>query len=95
MKNDTKTDTYIQTKRLRQVVIRLKKAHSSFFYFTMEANDNIAFYSTLPGDKSSDIRDLKITITPELSQQIDQIFEHFKTRYPLEILSDETIIDSL
>jgi hypothetical protein len=95
MKNERKSEPYIQTKTLRQVVIRLKKAHSSFFYFTMEANDNIAFYSTLPGDKSSDIRDVKITITPELSTHMDQIFDHFKERYPLEVLTDEYIIDSL
>lgn len=88
-------ETYISSKKLRQVTIRLQKEHSSFFYFTMEANDNIAFYSTLPGERNSSVRDILITLTPELSKTMDQIFEHFKTRYPLEILKDEIIIDSL
>ncbi len=85
---------YKETKELRQVTIRVKKEHSSFFYFTMEANDNIAFYSTLPGEKSSLVRDIKITLTPELSEHMDGIFNHFKNRYPLEILEDIVIIDS-
>jgi hypothetical protein len=95
MENGIKTETFITTKKLRQIVISLEKAHSSFFYFTMEANDNIAFYSTLPGEKTSGIRQVKITVTPELSSHMDSIFEHFKTRYPLEIISDEMITDSL
>ncbi len=95
MENSDNIETFITTKKLRQIVISLEKAHSSFFYFTMEANDNIAFYSTLPGEKSSGIRQVKITVTPELSKQMDQIFEHFKLRYPLEIVSDEIITDSL
>jgi len=88
-------NNYEKTKTLRQIIIRLEKSHSSFFYFTMEANDNIAFYSTLPGDKQSNIRDIKITVTPEFSAHMDQIFTHFQTRYPIEIIEDSLIKDSL
>lgn len=95
MENSSKKESFISTKKLRQIIISLEKAHSSFFYFTMEANDNIAFYSTLPGEKTSGIRRVKVTVTPELSDNMDQIFEHFKTRYPLEVISDEIITDSL
>lgn len=87
------SEKYIQTGTLREIIIRLNKAHSSFFYFTMEANDNIAFYSTLPSEKSSSVRDIKIYVTPELSEHMDQIFLHFKTRYPLEIISESLVRD--
>jgi hypothetical protein len=80
--------TYIESKELRRVVIRLQKAHSSFFYFIMESNDNIAFYSTLKESIDRDHRDVQVTVTPEFSKSLDNIIKHFETRYPVEYISD-------
>ena len=80
--------SYIESKKLRRVVIRLQKAHSSFFYFIMESNDNIAFYSTLKESSDRDHRDVEVTVTPELSESLNNIIKHFETRYPVELISD-------
>jgi len=88
-------ETYIENKKLRQVVIRLLKAHSSFFYFIMESNDNIGFYSTLKESIDSDHRDVIVHTTIELSNDLTNIIEHFKTRYPVEIISDKIVSDEL
>ena len=85
-------ETYIESKKLRRVVIRLQKAHSSFFYFIMESNDNIAFYSTLKESSDREHRDVQVTVTPELSNALNSIINHFETRYPVEFISD-VIID--
>lgn len=84
---------YIEVRKLRNVVIRLATEHSSMFYFIMEANDNIAFYSTLPFAANSLHRDISVFCTPELDQNLMGIIEHFGCRYPLEIIKDELIED--
>lgn len=84
---------YIQDKKLRNVVLRVLREHSSMFYFIMESNDNLAFYSTLPFPKDALHRDISLHCTPEFSENIDNIIDHFKLKYPLEILEDKIISD--
>jgi len=86
-------NTYIENKEIRKVVIRVPKEHSSFFYFTMEANEGAAFYSTLPDSLGKHYRDISVSCTPEFSDDVDQIMKHFQTRYPLEVISDEIVSD--
>ena len=85
--------TYIENKKLRNVIIRVATEHSSMFYFIMESNDNVAFYSTLPFAKNSLYRDITIYCTPELSHTMDQIIEHFQKKYSVEIIQDQIILD--
>lgn len=86
---------YIIDKKLRNLVIRLAREHSSMLYFVLESNDNVAFYSTLPFKKNALHREITLHCTPELSGQLDNILDHFGKNYPLEILRDELVIDSL
>lgn len=84
-----------ETKKLRQVCIRVTKADSSFVYFTFEANEGLAFYSTL--DESSDThhRDLIIHTTPEYYDPLMGVIEHLRKKMPIEILSEQEVEDSL
>lgn len=84
---------YMEDKKLRNVVIRLAREHSSMFYFIMESNDNVAFYSTLPFAKDALHRDITVHCTPELSDTMDIILDQFKKKYPLEVLQDELVND--
>lgn len=86
---------YIEDKKLRNLVIKIAREHSSMLYFILESNDNMAFYSTLPFEKNALHREITLHCTPELSSQVDNILDHFGKSYPLEILRDELIIDSL
>jgi hypothetical protein len=85
--------TYIQDIKLRNIVIKIATEHSSMFYFHMEANDNLAFYSTLPFASESLFREITVYCTPELSEQLDTFLEHFHKTYPITIISDQIIQD--
>jgi len=87
--------TYIEDRKLRNLIVKVAREHSSMFYFLLESNDNIAFYSTLNFEKDSLFREINIFCTPELTQQLDNMVEHFQQRYSLEILKNELIKDSL
>lgn len=87
------TMNYHEDKKLRNVIVRVPTEYSSMFYFIMEANDNIAFYSTLEFEPNSLFRDITVYCTPELSDYLDGIIRHFQTKYSLTIISDEFIDD--
>ncbi len=72
---------------LTQYTIRVTKKDSSMLYFILEANENIAFYSTLEGNKADGYRDIQINCHISLKQQLDNILEHFSKKYPIEYLN--------
>jgi hypothetical protein len=84
---------YQVDKKLRNVIVRVPTEYSSMFYFIMESNDNVAFYSTLKFAPDSLYRDITVYCTPELSENLDQIIQHFQTKYPLTITHDELVDD--
>ncbi|MCO4754718.1 MAG: hypothetical protein KC478_09550 [Bacteriovoracaceae bacterium] len=83
-----------ESKKLRQIRVRVTKADSSFLYFTFESNEGLAFYSTL--DESSDVhhRDVLIHTTPEYYDAVMSEIEHLRKKMPIEILFDKEIEDS-
>ena len=87
-------DKYIETNKLTKIVARMSKADSSYFYFTLESNEGIAFYSTLTDSLRKEYRDVLVHSPIEMTQALDQIIETSKKMYPIEILSRETVIDS-
>lgn len=84
---------YIEDKKLRNLIVKVPREHSSMLYFILESNDNLAFYSTLPFQKDSLYREVTIHCTPELSEQMDNTINKFKDSYDLEILEDKIIED--
>lgn len=71
--------------QLTTLKIRVPKKESSFTYFQLEANEGLAFYSTLPAPKGVDYCDLEITyhhsVEKELKHLISQLESKFKIIY--------------
>ena len=84
---------YITDKKLTKTVLRMPKDFTSFFYFTMESNENIGFYSTLPFEKGQAHRDIVVYTTPELHPDFQNILKHCGKRQELEILEKALIDD--
>ncbi len=85
---------YIDSQVLWEHTLRMSKDFTSFFYFTMEANENIAFYSTLPFEKGQAFRDIVVYVTPELNDTFLKILNHCQKRSEIEILSQKQVEDS-
>jgi hypothetical protein len=73
----------------------MTKHATSLFYFTLEANENICFYSTLPFEKGTAMRDVVVYYTPELKSYFDTIITGMENLISIEILEDEVLIDDL
>lgn len=86
---------YLNSNKLFELILRMPKNDTSFVYFTLEANENKSFYSTLPFDKGQLFRDMVIMTTPEFKDQVLSIIEHCKKNTDLEILSQSFIEDSV
>lgn len=86
-------NSYKNTSALVQYLLRMPKNYSSFFYFTLEANEGIAFYSTLPFEKSQNYRDIIVRCTPELEAALENIIQHCQKSAEIEILNKELISD--
>ena len=87
-------DTFKETKKIYNVILRISKRNSSFLYFTLEANENIAFYSTVVQTQPCDYRDIDIKCTIDLKDNLTKILEHFSKENPYEVLSEQILIDS-
>lgn len=87
-------EKYINSKILMKTVLRMAKSYSSFFYFTMEANDNISFYSTLPFEKGQNYRDIVVYSTPELFPHFESILKHCQKSQEIEILEQCSVQDN-
>ena len=83
----------MDSKEIYQITVRVTKNDSSFVYFTLESNEGISFYSTLPFSKGQMYRDLIIYSTPELSNNLNAIIEHLTNKIKIEILDKKFIQD--
>lgn len=86
---------YFKDKKLRNLIIKVPREHSSMLYFILESNDNLSFYSTLSFEKDALYREITLYCTPEFSEQLDNLLEHFHQRYPIKVLEDKIVTDSL
>lgn len=87
--------THDKDQVLKRVILRMPKSASSFFYFALESNENIAFYSTLPFEKHQEFRDIEILSTPELYDHLRELINHYQDTCQFETLCEEEITDSL
>lgn len=87
------TANHHQSKKLKQIRARVDKAGSSFVYFTLEANEGIAFYSTLDESSDENHRDLLIHTTPEYYAPLMAVLERLREKTPIEILSEQEVDD--
>ncbi len=59
-----------ESKKLIEFHLRVDKAGSSFVYFTFEANEGLAFYSTLEQSIDQNHRDLIVYCAPEFREDL-------------------------
>ena len=87
--------TYINDKKLYKQTFRMSKNETSLFYFTLEANENMCFYSTLPFTKGEATRNVVVYYTPELKNYFDTICKKLKDLISYEVVEEETLINDL
>lgn len=80
---------YTQSHKLYEITLRMSKDYTSFLYFILESNENIAFYSTLPFEKGQSYRDVVIRSTPELQKDLQSILEHLKNKITYDVLGEK------
>ena len=72
--------------KLFQTVIRVPKEEAAFAYFQFEANEGLAFYSTLDHPDGALYRDLLLTTTLELERDLIALLERLGRDFPIDIL---------
>ena len=85
---------YTAKNKLTKTLLRMTKDYSSFFYFTLEANENIWFYSTMPFEKGQAHRDIVVYCTPELDAHFQGVLKHCQKGHEIEVI-ESSIIDDL
>lgn len=81
--------------QLFHYVLRLNKEDSAFFYFQLEANDGLCFYSTLPYEHHAQHRDLDLKGDIHLKNEVQLMIDYCSKKFPIEILVDEIIPDQM
>jgi len=82
-----------QNRQLFHLVLRMSKSDSAFFYFQLEANDGVAFYSTLDYEEHTQYRDIDLKGDQRLKSEIENIIFQCQKKFPITILTDEIIQD--
>lgn len=80
-------------KKLIRLLIRLPKEDAGFFYFTMEANENLCFYSTTNDSILEGHRDIELLGTLDLKDEIKQVIQKLQQEISLNIIEEEIIDD--
>jgi hypothetical protein len=88
----TMSDQYDQ---LFHIIIRVNKEDSAYFYFQLEANDGICFYSTLDYPLHAQYRDIDLKGDLKLVPNLRNIIKACEKRFKIEILTDEIIQDKV
>ncbi len=81
----------IKNGQLRQTVIRVPKEQSAFVYFTLEANENICFYSTLTHITGDSFRDIDIKTDISLENELKYTLDPLIGPCQITILKNEII----
>lgn len=79
--------------QLFHYVIRLSKEDSAFFYFQLEANDGVCFYSTLEHPHHAQYRDIELRGDIKLLDEMKQILNQCAQKFKIEYLVDEIVLD--
>ena len=77
--------------QLLHIVIRVPKEQSAFVYFTLEANENLCFYSTLPHVTGDSFRDIDIKTDISLKDELKITLDPLINSCKITILKDEVI----
>jgi hypothetical protein len=72
-------------------VIRLSKEDSAFLYFTLEANEGLCLYSTLPHKQGENFRDVEIKGDLKFQPQINHLLMQLEKLFPLMVLNSSPV----
>lgn len=64
---------------------KMPKKDSAFFYFTLEANEGLCFYSTLPHEEGDSTRYVEISYPLGLEVQVENLISHLENEISLEL----------
>lgn len=79
--------------QLFHIIIRVNKEDSAYFYFQLEANDGICFYSTLQYPAHAQYRDIDMKGDLSLQNNLRSIINECRKKFAIEILTDQIIQD--
>lgn len=79
--------------QLFHLVLRMNKEDSAFFYFQLEANDGLCFYSTLEHPPHAQYRDIDLKGDIALKSEIDHLINKCSSKFSIDVLVDEIIND--
>jgi hypothetical protein len=79
--------------QLFHYIIRLSKEDSAFFYFQLESNDGLCFYSTLEHPHHAQYRDIELKGDVLFKKEALHLINECKKKFPIEVLVDEIILD--
>jgi hypothetical protein len=80
--------------QLFHYIIRLNKEDSAFFYFQLEAQEGLCFYSTLKNPPLAQYRDIDVKGDLLLNDQIMHLITECQKKFPIDILLNESILDN-
>ncbi len=78
---------------LFHTVIRVPKEESAYTYFILEANEGLAFYSTLPFETGCPYRDIDIKTPLCFKNDLTYLLDKLAQEYPIEFLRQTEILD--
>jgi HPt (histidine-containing phosphotransfer) domain-containing protein len=87
-------DTYQETKELYYCRLRVPKDEAYFLYFTLEANEGMAYYSTLEDSLSGQYRDIDLRAPIEWKENLLALINRLQKEIRLDIVEENTISDS-
>lgn len=70
--------------KLFHLTLRVPKEHSAFVYFQLEANDGLAFYSTLPHHDGQTYRDIELRGSQALEPELRRLLEFLGQKFSIE-----------
>ena len=79
--------------QLFHYIIRMNKEDSAFFYFQLESNEGLCFYSTLPFEPHTQYRDIELRGDILLQEEIKQLLNQCSQKFKIDVLTDEIILD--
>ncbi|MEH0860796.1 MULTISPECIES: DUF4911 domain-containing protein [Halobacteriovorax] len=69
-----------------KTIVRVPKKESAYFYFQLEANEGLCFYSTIEGDKHEGHRDIIVQAHPSLKEEVVQLLNKLGKEIELEFI---------
>lgn len=79
--------------KLRHLILRVAKDQAAFLYFQLEANEGLAFYSTLDQSLRESFRDVELFSPMELAPELNHFLEAIHKEVEPLVILDEVIND--